>query len=190
MAKTTLSLLPLILCLLYISGTAASANFIKASCSATAYPAVCVQSLSVFATTIQKSPRQLAQTALSVSLARAQSTKSFVTKLTKFKGLKAREYEAIKDCLEEMGDTVDRLSKSVLELKRVGKARGPDFLWHLSNVDTWVSAAITDGNTCMDGFAGRAMDGRIKTSIRARVTNVAQVTSNALALINQFAAKY
>uniref|UniRef100_A0A5B7ADD4 Pectinesterase inhibitor domain-containing protein n=1 Tax=Davidia involucrata TaxID=16924 RepID=A0A5B7ADD4_DAVIN len=195
MAKANLPLLPLILSLLYIAAgtaesTAAPANFIKASCSATSYPALCVQSLSVYAAAIQKSPRQLAQTALSVSLDRAQTTKTFVTKLTKFKGLKAREYEAIKDCLDEISDTVDRLSQSVQELKHMGKARGPDFLWHMSNVETWVSAALTDENTCMDGFAGRALDGRIKASIRARFTHVAQVTSNALALVNQFAAKY
>uniref|UniRef100_A0A5B7AD16 Pectinesterase inhibitor domain-containing protein n=1 Tax=Davidia involucrata TaxID=16924 RepID=A0A5B7AD16_DAVIN len=197
MAKTNLPLLAPALILsffLYIAGIAESAatptNFIKASCSATSYPALCVQSLSIYATTIQKSPRQLAQTALSVTLARAESTNAFVTKLTKFKGLKAREYEAIKDCLDEISDTVDRLSRSVQELKNLGKARDPDFLWHMSNVETWVSAALTDDNTCMDGFSGRAFDGRIKASIRARVTNVAQVTSNALGLVTQFAAKY
>ncbi|XP_059666978.1 21 kDa protein-like [Cornus florida] len=198
MARATIYLLPLlILTLLYLSGTAepasstaaaSSLNFIKASCSATRYPALCVKSLSNYASAIQKSPRQLAQTALNVSLTRAESTRKFVTKLTKFKGLKSREYAAIRDCLEEIGDSVDRLSKSIGELKHMGKAHGPDFLWHMSNVETWVSAALTDESTCMDGFAGRALDGRIKTSIRAWVTHVAQVTSNALALVNQLAA--
>ncbi|OMO85836.1 Pectinesterase inhibitor [Corchorus capsularis] len=195
-AKT--SLLFLSLSLLYIashagrSPVAASSratNFIKSKCSATTYPALCFQSLAAFAPSIQQSPRQLAQTALSVSLARAQSAQGFVAKMKKFKGLKKREYEAIKDCIEEMGDSVDRLSKSVQELKRMGQAKGQDFIWHLSNVDTWVSAALTDENTCLDGFAGRALDGKIKSSIRARILNVAQVTSNALSLVNQFASK-
>ncbi|KAA8539807.1 hypothetical protein F0562_026499 [Nyssa sinensis] len=186
MAKLNLPLLPLILSLLFIAAraaesTAAPSNFIKASCSATTYPALCVQSLSMYATAIQKSPRQLAQTALSVSLDRAQTTKTFITKLTKFKGLKTREYEAIKDCLEEISDTVDRLSQSIRELKHTGKAGGPDFQWRMSNVETWVSAALTDDSTCMDGFAGKALNGRIKTSVRARVTHVAQVTSPASA---------
>lgn len=113
----------------------------------------------------------------------------FVAKLAKFKGLKAREYGAIKDCMDEMGDSVDRIRKSVRELNNASKSKGKDFLWHMSNVETWVSAALTDENTCMDGFSGRALDGKIKSSIRARVTNVAQVTSNALALVNQFAGK-
>ncbi|XP_044467644.1 21 kDa protein-like [Mangifera indica] len=197
MAKST-SLL-LLLSLLFFTTTAMAAattkrsadtTFIKTSCKSTTYPALCVQSLSTYASTIQKSPRQLALTALSVSLTRAQSTKSYVTKLKKFKNLKHREVEAIADCLEEMGDTVDRLSKSVQELKHMGQAKGQDFLWHMSNVETWVSAALTDENTCVDGFAGKALNGKIKDSIKAQVVNVAQVTSNALALINKFAATH
>ena len=106
------------------------------------------------------------------------------------KGLKSREYEAVKDCLEEMGDTVDRLSKSIHELKHIGQAKGQDFLWHMSNVETWVSAALTDENTCLDGFSGKALDGKVKASIKAQVVNVAQVTSNALALVNSYASKH
>ncbi|XP_019192008.1 PREDICTED: 21 kDa protein-like [Ipomoea nil] len=181
-----------VLSILYVSDTAESAaatvatSFIKTSCKATTYPDLCVTSLAAYGPTIKRSPQQLVQTALSVSVDRAQSTKGFVDKLCKFKGLKRREYGALKDCLDEMSDSVDRLSKSVRELKNMGR----DFQWHISNAQTWISAALTDENTCMDGFAGRALNGKIKASIRARVTNVAQVTSNALALINQFASKY
>ena len=96
----------------------------------------------------------------------------------------------MKDCVENMSDSVDRLSRSVRELDSMGRAVGQDFMWHMSNVQTWVSAALTDENTCMDGFAGGAMDGSVKTAVRRRVLNVAQVTSNALALVNQFAARH
>ncbi|KAL5569975.1 hypothetical protein UlMin_026550 [Ulmus minor] len=190
------SLLPLLF-LFYITGSAIYAtaapvqtsNFIKSSCRATTYPAVCIQSLSSYASNIKQDPHQLAITALSVSLDRAQSAKTFVSKMNKFKGLKKREYAAIKDCFEEMGDSVDRLTESIKELKGVGKRKGKDFLWHMSNVQTWVSSAITDENTCLDGFSGRTMNGKIKASVRARVLDVARVTSNALALCNQLAAK-
>ncbi|XP_057774472.1 21 kDa protein-like [Salvia miltiorrhiza] len=169
-----------------------AASFIISSCRATTYPAVCEKSLSTYAATINKSPKQLVMTALTVSVDTAESTKSFVKKLTKFRGLKPRVRSAIKDCLEEMNDSVDRLTKSVKELKNMdrAKAKGPDFIWHMSNLQTWVSAALTDDSTCSDGFAGPAFDGRIKNSIRTRITNVAQVTSNALALCNKFADKY
>ncbi|KAK3429992.1 hypothetical protein EUGRSUZ_E01499 [Eucalyptus grandis] len=171
------------------TSTSTYTNFIKSSCSTVQYPALCVQSLVVYASTIKQSPQQLAQAALAVSLARAQSTKDFVARAAKFRGLKAREYAAIKDCLEEMDDSVDRLANSGKELKRAGASKGQDFQWHVSNVQTWVSAASTDTTTCLDGYASTALNGRLKTSIRSRVLNVAQVTSNALALVNRYASK-
>ncbi|KAA0067679.1 hypothetical protein IC582_013021 [Cucumis melo] len=189
MAKS-LSLLLLLLSILTISASAfngGASNFIKSKCSAATYPDLCVQSLSSFASTIQRNPRQLVQTALAVSLSRAQSTRSFVWKLTKFSGLKPRERAALKDCMEEVGDTVDRLNKSVEELKRVSGSKKKDFLWHISNVETWVSAAMTDENTCSDGFAGSALNGRIKSSVRGRIVDVTRVISNALSLINKYA---
>ncbi|KAJ4846544.1 hypothetical protein Tsubulata_013546 [Turnera subulata] len=191
----------LVLCLLalsfaiYMAGTAACASnstedFIKTSCKATRYPDLCVQSLSAYANAIQRNEHHLTLTALSVSLERARSAAGFVSKLTKVRGIKPRELMAVKDCIENMGDTVDRLSQSVRELGHLGRAAGEDFLWHMSNVQTWVSAALTDENTCLDGFAGRRMDGNVKVAIRHRITNVAQVTSNALALVNRFASRH
>ncbi|XP_052176914.1 21 kDa protein-like [Diospyros lotus] len=191
MAKAHLWFLPLVLSVLYGAGAAeVSTSYIRASCKATEFPSVCVESLSGYAATIQQNPKQLCETALAVSLARAEAMRAFVTKMKKLKGLKPRENEAIEDCLDEIGDSVDRIGKSMREIKAMGKGKGKEFLWHVSNVQTWVSAALTDENTCLDGFAGRAMNQRIKASVRARVNDVAQVTSNALALVNQFASNH
>lgn len=95
--------------------------------------------------------------------------------------------QAVRDCIDNMGDSVDQLSQSLREL---GKTNGQDFLWHMSNVQTWVSAALTDDNTCLDGFSGSSMNGKLKSAIRSRVVHVSQVTSNALALVNRFAERY
>lgn len=198
MAKLNTFLL-LLLSFHYLLDTAKSAtdsnpvgatDFIKAECRATRYPALCVQSLSNYSTTIQQSQRQLAQAALSVSLSRAQSAASFVSKLARMKGIKPTEYRAVKDCIQNMGDTVDQLSRSMKELGGMARLAGQDFNWHVSNVQTWVSAALTNENTCLDGFAGAAMDGNVKVAIRRRVLDCAQVTSNALALVNRFAARH
>ncbi|CAI0404405.1 unnamed protein product [Linum tenue] len=159
------------------AAAAAAASFIKSSCSATTYPALCVQSLLSYAPTIQRSPKQLAQAALAVSLSRAQSTRTYVRALARFEGLRPREKAAIRDCVEEIGDT----------MKAMGEKRsGPRFEWHFGNVATWVSAALTDVNTCVDGFAGKALNGRMKSGIEARFTNAAQFISNALALVNKY----
>ncbi|KAL8103238.1 21 kDa protein-like [Apium graveolens] len=163
-------------------------NFIRLSCRATLYPVLCFQSLSMYATKIQQNERQLAEAALSVSLAKARFTRMFVSKLTKVSGIRAREYRTVKDCIENMGDTVDQLSKSMKEMSHI---RGrQDFMWHMSNVQTWVSAALTYENTCFDGFSGNFMEGNVKDAVKKRIVTVAQVTSNALALVNRFAERH
>ncbi|KAF3555027.1 hypothetical protein F2Q69_00014014 [Brassica cretica] len=168
--------------------------FILSSCQTTRYPSLCVRTLSAYATKIRHNNDQdLAQTALTISLARARSVAIFVAKLTKGYVLicfKRREYLAIKDCIEVLGNSVDRLGQSVKELGRAGHAvASEDFMWKMSNVQTWVSAALTDETTCLDGFSGQAMGGKVKRLIRFKVVHVAQVTSNPLALVNHFAEK-
>ncbi|OVA19547.1 Pectinesterase inhibitor domain [Macleaya cordata] len=165
-------------------------DFIKTSCGVTLYPDLCFESLRVYRSTIQQSPRQMAQAALSVSLARARSAANYVSMMSKVKGIKGRDFIAVKDCVENMGDSVDRLSRSIKELGEMGQVRGQSFIWHMSNVQTWVSAALTDENTCVDGFTGHGWNENVKAAIKSRVVGVAQVTSNALALVNLFVAKH
>lgn len=159
-------------------------DFIKAECRATLYPVLCIQCLSSYSSTIQKSPKQLAEAAVSVSLSRAQSVSSFISKMARMKGLKPMEYQAVEDCIANMANTVDQLSRSVKELGGMGR----DFDWHESNIESWVGAALTFENTCLDGFASPVMDGNAKVAIRKRVLDCAQVTSNALALVHRYAA--
>ncbi|OIT20494.1 PREDICTED: 21 kDa protein-like [Nicotiana attenuata] len=167
------------------------AKFIRVSCKATLYPVLCVQCLSAYANTVKQSEQQLARAALSVSLARAKSTTIFVSKLTRVRGLKPREKQAVKDCFDTMSDSVDQINKSIPELGQTGHfAAGQDFMWHVSNVQTWVSAAMTDENTCLDGFSGPGMNGNVKAVLRSRILHLAQVTSNALALVNRFADRH
>lgn len=197
MARTTFrySLLVCIFAATYAAsapeGTAspAATSFIKSSCSTTTYPTLCVESLAAYAGSIQQSHRQLAQIALSVSVDRAKDARTFVSLCHKLRGLRHRDLEAVKDCFEEVSDAVDRLGRAVQELKQVGGSKGEEFVWHMSNVQTWVSAALTDDSTCMDEFSEKGMSGKLKESIRGKVLNVGQVTSNALALVNQYASK-
>ncbi|KAI9081616.1 hypothetical protein K1719_036502 [Acacia pycnantha] len=188
MAKSSLLSLLSLLAAVTTLATAASlsSNFIKSSCSTTTYPSLCFKSLSNYASTIQQDPHQLVQTALSFSLNKTVETRAFVSKLRSISGLKPRELAALRDCIEEMADSVDRLGRSLKELK-LCQPKSQDFSWHMSNVETWVSSALTDESTCSDGFAGKALNGKIKASIRARMVNVAHVTSNALSLINKYA---
>ncbi|CAN4103501.1 unnamed protein product [Withania somnifera] len=157
-----------------------TSEFIKTSCSTTLYPKLCIGTLSPYSNTIQTSPMELVNSALTVSLKGAKSTTSKISKMSKEENLGPAESHALMDCVENMEDSVDELQKSLLEMKNLN---GPDFEEKMGNVMTWVSAALTDEDTCMDGFEDNsAMNGKVKATIRNYIINVAQLTSNALAL--------
>ncbi|KAJ7982555.1 21 kDa protein [Quillaja saponaria] len=163
---------------------ARSTNFIRKSCSATTYPILCFTSLSLHANLIQTDRKILTDMALSVTLSSTKSTSALIFSLAKSRGLKPREVAAMKDCVEELSDAVDELRSSIGEM---GKLKPSNFQVTMEDVQTWVSAALTDENTCTDGFQGDAVNGKVNTIVRGRIVKVGQLTSNALALINQLA---
>ncbi|KAK7264417.1 hypothetical protein RJT34_32026 [Clitoria ternatea] len=197
-----LLVLYLLVLVLYMGSTSESAftkrpnpnpiDIIKSSCKNTRYPVACVESLSRYASVIRESDQQLAITALSVTVSRTKSCASFVNTMAKVKGLKPREYNVVRDCMQNLHDSVDRLNQSVKEFGLVGnkgKGKGKDLV-HMSNIQTWVSAAITDQATCLDGFDEAHVGKNLKAAIRPKVVDVSQLTSNALALVNRFASSW
>ncbi|KAF5466998.1 hypothetical protein F2P56_016874 [Juglans regia] len=168
-----------------------SRAYIEASCRTTRYPTLCIKYLCGYANANIQSPEQLAHLALSVSLYRALNTKAYMLKAAKeLEASKAKGYQAVKDCLAEINDSVEQISQSIIELRRLGhEPVGDDFFWHISNVETWVSAALTDVSTCLDELPGRNMS-KLKATIKGKVLNVVQATSNALALFHRYAARY
>ncbi|KAI3517581.1 hypothetical protein L1887_16796 [Cichorium endivia] len=156
-------------------------EFIRTSCSLTTYPTLCFNSLSTRAATIQTSPKLLAQTALSVTLDTTRSTSSAMVKLSQVHGMAPREVAAMKDCIELLSDSVYELKKSLEEMNRPGSK---DSGLVINDIQTWLSSAMTDEDTCSEGFAN---DRKMKSVVRGKIVNVAHLTSNALALINSYA---
>ncbi|KAL6128956.1 hypothetical protein ACLB2K_072309 [Fragaria x ananassa] len=165
---------------------------IEAACKGTRYQDLCIHCLSTYVkpnTTIQ-SPQELAHVALTASLYRALYARAFVLKVAKEIDILKRENQVVRDCLQQINDSVDQLSGSIKELRRLGKSPvGDDLFWHISNVETWVGTALTDASTCVDELPGPNMS-KLKATIKGKVLNVAQTTSNALALFHRFAVRY
>ncbi|WCJ36504.1 Plant invertase/pectin methylesterase inhibitor superfamily protein [Euphorbia peplus] len=173
-------ILPLLIFSITIHATTFE-DFIKTSCGMTRYPELCYQSLSSYANIIQANPTQLANVALNVTLESAQNTSNVVLKMMKAHNLKSKEVSAMKDCVETMKDSVEELRESLVVMRDL---EGPDFALKVSNVQTWVSAALTDEDTCLNGFEGKPMNGNVKETIRRCLERDFELTSNALALIN------
>ncbi|KAK9059246.1 hypothetical protein SSX86_021865 [Deinandra increscens subsp. villosa] len=165
-------------------------DFVKISCKTTLHPALCVNSLSNYASSIQGNDQQLAKAAIAVSLNNAKSAATYVSKLAGTSNIKPMESQALKDCVGSMTSCVASLTQSAQELGKMAQFKGQNFVWHMSNVQTWVSSALTNQNNCIGGFSDRSMNGHLKDDINKKMGSVSEVTSNALALVNSFAVRH
>ncbi|KAI3691673.1 hypothetical protein L6452_31475 [Arctium lappa] len=193
MDKLLFYLLTLLITVQYTMGAITKTtplDFIKTSCKTTLYPALCVNSLSSYAGSINGRDQQLAKSAVLVSLNNAKSLTTFLSKLAATSKTKPRESQALKDCINSMASCVASLTQSVQELGTIARFKGQNLVWHMNNVETWVSSALTNQNICAGGFSDRSMSGKVKDAVHKKMTSAAQVTSNALALVNGFAMRH
>ncbi|KAH0653179.1 hypothetical protein KY290_031471 [Solanum tuberosum] len=173
-----LFLLHLISSIITTSSSSSVSDIVRSSCVHASYPTICIRTLSSYSGSAINTPQDLAQAAVKITLSRAHKASEF---LSQVKVESKREKGALSDCIEQMGDSMEELRKSLSELKHL--RRGNAFKWQMSNLETWVSAALTNEDTCLDGF--KEIDGKIRSDVKRKITNVARVTSNALYLINR-----
>ncbi|KAJ3676135.1 hypothetical protein LUZ60_003547 [Juncus effusus] len=86
------------------------------------------------------------------------------------------------DCIECMFDAAVQLRSSLKELKKLDNT---EFSLQMNDVETWLSAALTDAITCVDeleGFKGVEIG-----DVKHKVLKAAYLCSNALALVNKLA---
>ncbi|KAK4756631.1 hypothetical protein SAY87_006758 [Trapa incisa] len=156
-------------------------QLILSSCIHARYPNLCLRSLSSYSG--PASPRCIARAAVRASLSRARSVSYFLrTRVPGRDHLSKLERVALNDCIEQISDAVFELRRTLGELQHL-KLGEPTFGWRLSNAETWASAALTDEDTCLDGFD--ETDGLVKTQVRRKINRVARLTSNALYMINR-----
>ncbi|XP_052204365.1 21 kDa protein-like [Diospyros lotus] len=170
------------------SNAAADDEFIRTSCGQTQYPDLCYASLSAYAGDVQQDPARLACAAINVSLSTARDTACFLSNISRQASSgRDRTAAALHDCVEVFHDAVAQLRGSLRQMRKLGSG-GEPLKFQLSNVQTWMSAALTNEDTCTDGFED-VPDGGVKMGVCDRVGEAKKVTSNALALVNLYVSK-
>ncbi|XP_057950901.1 21 kDa protein-like [Malania oleifera] len=157
---------------------------LKMLCMSSTFPEACCDSLRPFAYAVQSSRQKLVDVSLSVSVKAACSTSDFLKHCQqKYGG------GPLKDCITTVADSVDRLKQSLRELKRLIRDGSDHAKFHLQNIQTWASAALTDDQTCLDGVkqgGAKAASPVLRAKVKVSITKVAELTSNALYFINKF----
>ncbi|XP_057752639.1 pectinesterase inhibitor 4-like [Arachis stenosperma] len=159
-------------------------SYIKSSCNTTTYPSICYKNLNRYALSIQADPFLLCNTSLGLAFKAARSASSTVSKILKHNSssLTPPAKAVVRDCYGNLKDSVGQIKDSISEMGNLYKSSDKDF--KMSNIKTWVSAAITNYNTCSDGFEEQSVDGDVRDKINKLVLNAARMTSNALYFIN------
>lgn len=85
----------------------------------------------------------------------------------------------------DIHDSVEELQKSTKVLD--DDAKDSELMLQISDVQTWVNAAPEDEGTCLDAFAGKAFNGKVRSRVRRCIKMLAHLTSNTLAPINSYA---
>ncbi|XP_076951956.1 pectinesterase inhibitor 9-like [Bidens hawaiensis] len=167
--------------------------YLESQCRSAMYHDLCVRTLLPYMNkNTVPSPQRLAQISLASCLSKARVTKTYVDMVAKKlnKTGKLQEYQALEECIHQIDNGVDQITQSFKELQRMGTDGDENFAWHESNVQSWVSAALTDITTCIDGIQGNGIGRREKAMINARFLNMKQLASNSLMMFTRYTTRY
>ncbi|ESQ45617.1 hypothetical protein EUTSA_v10010220mg [Eutrema salsugineum] len=147
---------------------------ISKACELTRFPELCVDSLMDFPGSLAaSSAKDLIHVTVNMTLHHFShalySSSSF-----SFLHMPPRVRSAYDSCIELLDDSVDALSRALSSVVSGGKTKPQD-------VTTWLSSALTNQDTCAEGFDG-VDDGGVKDQMTAALKNLSELVSNCLAI--------
>ena len=156
-------------------GMEATTKAVQAMCQPTDYKEACFKSLSGVHTDEPKELIRKAFESAKLELANVAQNSTVLKDLER----NPATTEAVKNCKELFEDAIDDLQRSFDE---IGKME-----WNLAekmvgNLKSWLSAAITYQDTCVDGFDNTTGDAADK--VRKLLETSRQMSSNGLAIIS------
>ncbi|KAG6508002.1 pectinesterase 3-like [Zingiber officinale] len=155
------------------------ADSIRAMCNVTRYPASCFSSVSAAnGANLTTDPEELFGVSLAVAmdaLAAASAAASEFAPPSKDRRLAA----ALRDCRELLGSAIDRINDSIA-LMRPAAGEATLNASEIEELRTWLSAAVTNQDTCLEGFEGTT--GGFLGKMEAAMANATEYTSNSLAI--------
>ncbi|XP_035547973.1 pectinesterase-like [Juglans regia] len=164
--------------------SASAHAIVKSSCSSTLYPDLCYSALASVpgASAKLSSQKDVIEASLNITTEAVEHNFFTVKKLIKTrKDLTKREKTALHDCLETIDDTLDELHQAVEDLHEYPNKKSLSL--HADDLKTLISSAITNQETCLDGFSHDEADKRVRKVLLAGQVHVEHMCSNALAMI-------
>ncbi|CAI9280868.1 unnamed protein product [Lactuca saligna] len=156
---------------------------VKSSCSATLYPELCYSTITSHPdmTKKVKTQKDVIELAVNITTTAVEHSYFQIKKLTTRKGLTQRQITALHDCLEMVSETLDDLHDVIKDLEEYQTKKS--IKQHADDLKTLMSSAITNQETCLDGFSHDEADKKLRKSLEKSERRVEKMCSNALAMI-------
>ncbi|KAI4307114.1 hypothetical protein L6164_030334 [Bauhinia variegata] len=152
---------------------------ISQTCSKTRFPSLCVNSLLDFPGSTNASEQDLVHISFNMTL------QHFSKALYSSTGISYAQMDqyvrsAYEDCLELLEDSVDALSRSLTSVAPLDGGNNPG--GSTQDVLTWLSAALTNQDTCAEGFSD--ISGTVKDQMTNNLKDLSELVSNCLAIFS------
>ncbi|XP_061350475.1 probable pectinesterase/pectinesterase inhibitor 46 [Gastrolobium bilobum] len=151
-------------------------NAVSAVCDVTLYKDACYRSLSPLVHSGQVQPVDLFLLSINVALTEVSRAVQYFSDQGVFSGLNDNNTkQAFQNCQDLMGQAIDHLNSSL------SAGGNSSFLVVLDDLRTWLSAAGTYQQTCIDGIEEAKEE--LKNSVVSNLKNSREFTSNSLAIV-------
>eukprot|EP00253_Pinus_taeda_P013168 PITA_13168 len=161
-----------------------TSNTVHRACSSTLYPEFCVSTVSSFPGLSKRpDPMEILKAVVNLSINAVEKAKAKARSLSR-SDLDQRQRGALQDCFELFHNTLHELHGTLSDLKNATFMSIPQ---HASDLETLLSAAITNQYTCIDSFSG--CNGTLKQRLLGRLHNVSHLVSNSLAMVKNISAE-
>ncbi|KAL1809374.1 hypothetical protein ACET3Z_026364 [Daucus carota] len=159
---------------------------VRSSCSNTLYPGLCYSTIANYDPDVSKkvtSQKDVIELSLNITCKAIQKNYFQVEKLMAKRGnhLTKREKCALHDCLETIDETLDELHEAISDLESYPTKKS--LTQHADDLKTLISSAITNTETCLDGFSHDGADKNVRKALLKGQLHVEKMCSNALAMI-------
>ncbi|CAA7027804.1 unnamed protein product [Microthlaspi erraticum] len=161
-----------------------SSDSLKEVCAVTRYPETCFDALSSSLESDRNSIEKFdAESVLELTIRIASKKVSSLS--MSFRSINDMPEEAaVGDCVKLYANALSQLNESVSEIE-TEKKKGGNWLTKevVGDVKTWISAAMTDGETCSDGL--EEMGTVVGNEIKIEMETANQMMSISLAIVSE-----
>ncbi|GMN45656.1 hypothetical protein TIFTF001_014843 [Ficus carica] len=148
---------------------------IRSVCNVTRFPDACISSLTAVNNPPESDPVSILKLSLRVAIAETSRLSSSLRSVNS-----GDADAATRDCQDLVEEALSRLNDSAVAIGKGGDLTAEK----RGDLQTWIGAAETDQETCVDGL--EETKSAVFDKVKAEIDNSMEFTSNALAIVANF----